>query len=267
VRALHDRDRKSIGLPPFGRGLALLLGAALVLAAAGPAAAESSLLEELRAFAIRYHEDPAHLDALRDSLERAAKADPRPQTLVALAEICFIWGDVRATTADQRLEAYDRGREAAKRALEADPKNALAHFWYATNSGRWAQTKGVLRSLFLLPTIKEEIQTVLDLAPNFTGVYSLAGNVYYEVPGLFGGDMVKAEEMFRRGLALDPKFTGMRVGLGKVLIKEGRVAEARRELQAVLDEKAPSNPAAWAMKDSSEAWQLLASIRNRSGEN
>jgi len=242
----------------------LLAGMILALAPAAPAAAQSSLVDELRAFATRYHEDPAHLDALRDGLERAAKADPRPANLVALAEACFIWGDVRGTTSDQRLEAYDRGREAAKRALEADPKNAPAHFWYAANSGRWAQTKGVVRSLFLLPTIKEEIQTVLDLAPNFTGVYSLAGNVYYEVPGLFGGDLEKAEEMFRRGLALDPKFTGMRVGLGKVLIKEGRIPEARRELQAVLQEKAPSNPAAWTMKDTREARQLLESIKDRS---
>ena len=242
----------------------LLAGVILALAPAAPAAAQSSPVEELRAFATRYHEDPGHLDALRESLERAAKADPRPQNLVALAEVCFIWGDVRATTGDQRLEAYDRGREAAKRALEADPKNALAHFWYATNSGRWAQTKGVVRSLFLLPTIKEEIQTVLDLAPNFTGVYSLAGNVYYEVPGLLGGDLEKAEDMFRRGLALDPKFTGMRVGLGKVLIKEGRIPEARRELQNVLEEKAPSNPAAWTMKDTREARQLLESIKDRS---
>lgn len=241
--------------------LALLLGVTLVAAAA---AAQSPLVEELRAFSTRYHDDPAHLDALRDALEHAVRADPRPENLVALAEVCFIWGDIRGASRDEKLEAYDRGRAAAKRALEADPKNAAPHFWYATNSGRWAQTKGVLRSLFLLPTIKEEIQIVLTLDPGFTGVYALAGNVYYEVPGLFGGDLEKAEAMFRKGLAQDPRFTGMRVGLGKVLIKEGRIAEARRELQGVLAEKAPSNPADWTMKDSLEAQQLLASIRNRS---
>ena len=36
-----------------------------------------------------------------------------------------------------------------------------------------------------------------------------------------------------------PKFTGMRVGLAKTLIKKGRIEEARHELQAVLDEKEP----------------------------
>ncbi len=243
--------------------LGLLLGMLLGVFPAGPASAQSPLVEELRVFSTRYHEDPARLDAIRDGLERAVKADPRPKNLVALAEAWFLWGDIRARTDEERLEAYDRGREAARRAVELDPKNAAAHFWFGTNSGRWAQTKGVIRSLFLLPTIKEEIRTVLDLDPGFTGVYALAGNVYYEVPGLFGGDLDVAEAMFRKGLALDPKFTGLRVGLGKVLIKEGRVAEARSELEAVLNEKAPSNPADWTMKDTREARQLLAPIKDR----
>ncbi len=64
--------------------------------------------------------------------------------------------------------------------------------------------------------------------------------------------------------AQDPKFTGMRVGLGKVLIRRGRVAEARRELQAVLNEKDPTNPADWTLKDTPEARQLLESIQDRS---
>ena len=78
------------------------------------------------------------------------------------------------------------------------------------------------------------------------------------------GDLDRAEQMFRRGLEQDPKFTGMRVGLGKTLIKKGRIGEARRELQAVLDEKAPTNPADWALKDAQQARTLLDSIRAKS---
>ena len=147
--------------------------------------------------------------------------------------------------------------------MELDPKNVAAHFWYGTNTGRWGQTKGVLRSLFLLPTVREEIQTVLALNPKFTSVYSLAGSLDYEVPGLFGGDLNRAEEMFRKGLELDPKFTGMRVGLAKVLIKRGQIGEARRELEAVLDEKEPRNLADWTLKDSRDARALLESIKDK----
>ena len=57
--------------------------------------------------------------------------------------------------------------------------------------------------------------------------------------GLLGGDLDKAEAMFRKGLEIDPKFTVMRVGLAKTLIKKGRIAEARQEVDAVLNEKEP----------------------------
>ncbi len=96
------------------------------------------------------------------------------------------------------------------------------------------------------------------------GVYSLAGSVYYEVPGLLGGDLDKSEEMFRKGVELDPKFTGMRVGLAKTLIRKGRIVQARRELEAVLAEKEPRNPADWTLKDSTEAPALLESIKGKS---
>ena len=240
-----------------------LLIAGLLLGTVTPSWAQSPLVAELESFATRYHEDPPKLDRLREGLTQAAKADPRVEHLLALARVCFIWGDIRAADRDQKLEAYDQGREAGRRAVELDPKSAAAHFWYGTNTGRWGQTKGVLRSLFLLSTVQEEIQAVLSLDPKLTAVYALAGNVYYEVPGLLGGDLTKAEEMFRKGIELDPKHTGMRVGLAKTLIKKGRIPEARRELQAVLDEKEPRNPADWTLKDSKEARALLESIKGK----
>ena len=244
--------------------LRIMLAALLLLAAATAAAAQSPLVAELEVVATRYHENPVRLDALRDGLERAAQGDPHVADLVALARASFIWGDIRAATAEQKLEAYDRGRRSAKRAIEQAPRHAAARFWFATNTARWGQTKGVLRSVFLLPTVQEEIRTILDLDPSFTAVYALAGNVFYEVPGLLGGDLRKAEEMFRRGLEQDPKFTGLRVGLGKTLIKAGRIAEARRELGTVLDERAPTNLADWTLKDSREARALLEAIRGKS---
>lgn len=249
---------------PHVKNPLVLVGTALVLLVGSTAWARSPFVAELRTISARYHQDPSRLDAIRVGLEEALRTGEDVETLVALAQVSFIWGDVRAANNDQKLEASDRGRQAAKRAVELDSRNILAHFWYGTNTARWGQANGVVRSLFLLPTVKEEIRVILELDPSFPAVYALAGNVFYEVPGLLGGDLDKAEEMFRKGLELDPKFTAMRVGLGKTLIKKGRPAEARRELQAVLDEKAPSNLADWTLKDSKKAHQLLQSIKGQS---
>ena len=235
-----------------------------LLLTATAASAQSPLAAQVRAWAARYNEDPARIDSARAELARVVKADAHVDDLIALAQVCFIWGDVRARTPADKLEAYDQGRQAARRAVELAPRNVLAHFWYGTTTGRWGQTKGVVRSLALLPTVRREIETVIEIDPKFAPVYSLAGYVDFEVPALFGGDVDRAEQMFRKGLALDPKFTGMRVGLARTLIKKGRIAEARAELLSVLDERAPTSLADWTMKDSGRARDLLESLKGQS---
>lgn len=228
------------------------------------AEAQSPLIAELRAIAGRYHERPSDLFRIRDGLEAALTRDEHIDNLTALAWVCFIIGDLPSSTKQGKLDAYDRGRRAAARAIELDPKSVGGHFWVATNTARWGQTNGVLRSLFLLPTVERHLQAVLDLDPAFTPAYSLAGNIYAEVPGLLGGDLNRAEAMFRKGLQQNAKFTGMRVGLAKTLIKQKRVAEARRELEAVLTERAPWNLADWTVKDAPEARHILDSIQRTS---
>jgi tetratricopeptide (TPR) repeat protein len=227
------------------------------------AAPRSPAVDELAVVFTRYHDDPSRLDSLRERLERAAAeaSEPDEATLLAFAQVSFLWGDVRAATTEQKLAAYDSGRQTAQRALARDPRSPLAHFWYATNTARWGQTKGLTRSLFLLSTVKKEIQIALELDPTFAPVYLLAGNVYYEVPALLGGDLDRAEAMFQKGLLQDPRFTALRVGLAKVLVRKGRFAEAARELEAVLSETAPANLADWTLRDVPEARQLLATSR------
>jgi tetratricopeptide (TPR) repeat protein len=237
----------------------------LTLSADVAVVAQSTQAAQLRTWAARYHEDLSSIDKMRAELTQAVAANPSVDNLLALAEVCFIWGDNRAKTTEDKLAAYEQGRQAAKRAVELAPHSVTAHLWYAIDAGRWGQTKGMMRSLFLIPIIKQEIDTVLALDPKFPPGYSLAGHFYYEVPGMLGGDLDRAERLFRTGLELDPTFTGMRVGLAKTLIKKGRTDEARKELEAVLAEKAPANLAEWTLKDAVEARELLGSIRTRTG--
>jgi tetratricopeptide (TPR) repeat protein len=245
-------------------GLALrLLVLGLLALGSGTASAQSPLLAELDTVAKQYHEDPAQLDRLRASFERAVAANSTASLWTGLSRICFLWGDIRATTREQKLEAYDRGRKAGQRAVELSPRDASAHFWYATNTGRWGQINGVVRSLFLLSTVREHLNTALQLDPNLTGAYVVLGYVYYEVPGLFGGDLDRAEESFRTALKQVPNFTTARVGLARTLAKKGKAADARREAQAVLDEPAPFIPADWTMKDAPDARALLESLKDK----
>jgi tetratricopeptide (TPR) repeat protein len=233
-----------------------------LLAVALTASAETPV-ETARALVERYHLDPAGLDRARDLLQAALTKDSQVDTMIMLSYVYFLWADTRATTPEEKLDGYERGRQVGERAVELAPKNVDAHLWYAINTGRWGQTKGIMRSLFLLPTVKREIDTILTLDPRSARGYSLAGNVYMEVPRVAGGDRVKAEEYFKKGIDVDPRFTVLRVDLARLYIEEGRYGEARKELTRVLDERAPRIVADWTMKDVPRARALLDSVRDK----
>jgi tetratricopeptide (TPR) repeat protein len=247
--------------PALPIGLIVMAVLALLVSTPDHGAAQSPLVAELETVARRYHEAPASLDRLVIELERASVADPHPSNFIALSHASFLWAEVRASTREQRLRGYDRGRRAGSRALALAPRAPEAHFWYAMNSARWGQVNGVLRSLFLLPSLRREIRTTLELDPTFTPAYVLSGTVSLEVPRIFGGSLDHAEESFRKALEQDPRLTAARVGLARALVQEGRRAEARQELQAVLDEKAPRSPAEWTLHDTRDARALLAALQ------
>ena len=234
-----------------------------VLLAVAVAAGAQTPVEAARALVQRYHEDAAAVDRARELLETAVARDSQVETMIMLSYVHFLWGDTRATTPEARLEAYERGRRIGERAVELAPRSADAHLWYAINTARWGQTKGVMRSLFLLPTVRREIDTILELDPRSVRAHALAGNVAMEVPRVAGGDRKKAETHFKKGLEIDPRFTVLRVDLARLYIGDGRYAEARRELQRVLDERAPRNVADWTVKDVPRARALLDSIRDK----
>ena len=239
----------------------LLVGVAVVVAAASSPA--QTPVEAARALVARYHEDATALDRARDLLDAALAKDRQVGTMVMLSYVQFLIGDVRATTPEDKLAAYDRGREIGKRAVELAPKSHDAHLWYAINTARWGETKGVLRSLFLLPTIHEELTILLGLDPRSVRAHTLAGNVLLEVPGFAGGDRAKAEEHFKKALEVDPRFTNARVDLARVYIADARYADARRELQKVVAETKPTVVADWTVKDAPRARKLLESIKDR----
>jgi len=223
----------------------------------GPAAEAWTILTN-------FHEDRARLDRARDLLQGEVARTPTLEALVLLSWAHLAWADHRATTTEAKLASYERGRDVAKRAIELAPRSPDARLWYAANLGRWAITKGKLRAAFLISTLKEEIDTILELDPNHVPGLALAGSFYLETPGMFGGDVPRAEGYLRKALTLDPHFTRARVELARCLIQQGRYGEAREELQRVVDEQRPSYRADWVVRHRPTAQRLLGEIRAKS---
>jgi len=243
----------------------LLLTALLLLGDLAPALAQTATpAESARAMLRQYQEDPARIDRARDLLEAhvAGGAADLP-TLLALARAWFLFGEERAKTEDDKVAAYERARDYAKRATELAPNDSEAHIWYAITLGSWSQAKGLLRSALALRDLRKQVDIVLRLDPNNIAAHVMAGSIARELPLVLGGDSKEAEEHFRTAQRLDPRQTGVRIELAQLYINLGRYAEARQQLQSVLAERAPTDRPRWTLKEVPRARQMLESIRDK----
>jgi len=210
-----------------------------------------------------YQEDPSRLRQAQLLLETAAQTDPEPEVLALLSRVWFLIGEVLAPTTSERLAAFDRGRDAGRRGAEAAPRNAEAHLWYAINTARWAQAKGMLQSALVFPKLREEADLVLRLDPDSVSGHAFAGSLAANVPRALGGDVRRAEEHFRRALEIDPRRAALRVELARLYVALKREVEARQELTRALQEPSPTDLPYWRLKVEPEARALLASLTPR----
>lgn len=242
------------------RSIVLLVSLA-VLAVAAPAAADT--LGTAQSLLGAWHEDPSRIDRARAALEAASAGHPAAETLVELSRAWFLTGDFRARSEAERVSAYERGGEAARRAIAVAPRNDRAHLWLALNSGRVAELRGVLRAVTLVGTIREEADTVLKLNPSNVEGLILAGALAAEMPGFLGGDRRRAETLFKQALAIEPRQTGGRLELARLYLSARRWSEARRELERVVDEPEPTDVPRWIVSERPRAQALLAEMADR----
>ena len=238
--------------------LALLLLAAF--AASMPVTADVPDVPKLLA---AWHQDPARIDRARTLLEASAAATTAPETLVELSYIWFLTGEFRARTDAERVAAYERGSDWARRAIAAAPGNERAHFLLAINYGRLAEMKGVMRALALVTKIREESETVLRLNPASVNGLILAAGLAAGLPAFMGGDRKKAEVLFKRALELDPHQSGGRLELARLYIATRRWHDAQHELQGVVDDAAPTDFSRWTVSERPSAQRLLNELRER----
>ena len=234
---------------------------ALVLVALATPATGQPALEAARTLLAGWHDDPARIDRARAVLEDETSVNPSADTLIELSGAWFLTGDFRARSERDRLAAYEQGSRAARRAIALAPRTERAPLLLAFNNGRTAEIAGVTKALGLVSTIREESNTVLRINPSSVEGLILAGGLAAGLPTLMGGDRAKAEVFLRRALVLDPHQTGGRLELARLYASQRRWNEAARELQAVMDEQAPTDPPRWTMSDLPRARAMLVELR------
>ena len=142
----------------------------------------------------------------------------------------------------ERRQFLESGVDAGRAAVASAPNRPEGHFWLAANMGAIAESYGVRAGLKYRKPVKDELETILRIAPSFMqgSADRVLGRWYFKVPALLGGSRKLAEEHLRASLKYNPNSTVSHVFLAELLIAERREAEARAELQAAL--AAPFDP-------------------------
>ncbi|MBI4376679.1 MAG: glycerate kinase [Elusimicrobia bacterium] len=156
----------------------------------------------------------------------------------------------------ERLEFFGKAERAARRAAALDPKSAEARFTLAIALGRSGQTQGMLKSLFLIGSIKEELRAVLELDPKHAGAHHATAQMLMQIPGFAGGDKKKAVLEFEKALALAPDETLHYPALAEAYLAVGEKEKAVEVLKRALEIKEPRDPAQYE-KDLRESRELL----------
>jgi protein O-mannosyl-transferase len=116
--------------------------------------------------------------------------------------------------ADRMRNAREESIEAAKKAIEIDPNYAEAYEIMGESLAMGSKdNKGAI----------EAFRMALKLKPNFPKASENLGmqlSVY--------GDIKEAEEVYRKAMELDPQKMVCRFPLGRILVKMGRLTEARQ---------------------------------------
>jgi tetratricopeptide (TPR) repeat protein len=194
--------------------------------------------------------DRANLASARraaDMWTAALAADPRDFEAAWKLARADYWLGGHAPDSERRA-FLENGIEAGRKAAAAQPTRPEGHFWIAANMGTLAESFGLRQGLKYRKPVKEALETVLRLDPEFQqgSADRALGRWYFKVPGLFGGSDKQAENHLRASLKYNPNSTASHFFLAEVLLDDGRKEEARAELQKVLD--AAPDPA-WAPED------------------
>jgi hypothetical protein len=182
-----------------------------------------------------------------DLWSEALKQNPRDFAAAWKLARANYWIGGHVPSSESRA-IYENGIAAGRTAVGIEPNRPEGHFWIAANMGAMAESFGVKQGIKYRGPIKEELETVLRLDSGFQqgSADRALGRYYFKVPRLFGGSKKESEAHLRKSLTYNPHSSATHFFLAELLLDDGRKADARVELQAVLD--APVDPE-WAPED------------------
>ena len=210
-----------------------------------------------------HHLGPDRFDRALEWYEKAlASRQDDYELLWELSKRYQIFGQTLGKDQKKRmLEAWRKGLEHGRRAVEVNPDGKEGHFYYMANMGAIAQHKGTLTSLWKFRKIKQEMDRTLELDPDWPPILLARAQYLMEMPGIFGGDKQEAMSLCQRVIELDPDHLPTYVTMARLLAEQKRYDEAVAMLNRVLLCKTPRQYANYLKVDRPRAEEVLKEIR------
>lgn len=170
------------------------------------------------------------------------------------------WAEIKyRLPAKQQAEAYGRLAAQARKIAEGHPGSAEPLVWEGIVLSSEAGAKGGLGALSLAKQARQRLEEALkinDQALSGSAYTSLA-TLYAKVPGwpIGFGDDKRADEYFKRALAINPGGIDPNFLYAEYLAEQDRHGEARAHLETAL--KAPARPGR-ELADSGRRQEILA---------
>ncbi len=196
--------------------------------------------------------------------EQAAALNPRnPLPHIRTARACLALGD---WLGKDRRPWYERGEQAAERALALKEDSAEAHFFLAANRGNVVNLRPFWTvSPTVVADLEQHLRRALELDPRHARALHMMGVLLDETPGplrlLLAGKKEQTEGYLTRAVEADSnRYTYIRWSLVEFYRDTGRPAQARAQAQAVLAMAGPVDRRMWAEKYRPAAEALLKNL-------
>jgi tetratricopeptide (TPR) repeat protein len=155
------------------------------------------------------------------------------------------WAEIKYRTPEkQQEEGYNKLAQQVRKLAEQNPGVAEILVWEGIVLSSEAGAKGGLGALGLAKEAKAKLEEAMKLNDKALSgsAYTSLATLYAKVPGwpIGFGDKDKAEEYFRKSLAINPNGIDPNFFYGEYLVDRSRIGEARTYLETAS--KAPARP-------------------------
>ena len=164
-----------------------------------------------------------------------------PESLWRLGRSLLRLGE-RRDTKKEKLGVYVRAEGLLRRAVGLSPRSAEAHYWLGIAMGRRGQTRGVIRSLFLIGPLRRKMRTVLELEPGHGGAHHVLGAMLLEIPAVAGGDKKAAVRELETAARLEPGYSPHFTALAEAYMAVGERGKAKAALERIFAIQQPADP-------------------------